>query len=262
MSTATEQPEELRLGSILRLGWWLALLGIVAGVAGGLIFLGLRPERFGSTVEVLAKPLARDPLNVIGRPSDHVSLDTEARTVTSDAVLRRTSASLPDTPSISELRESVSVGGVPGSNVLQITVVSDAGPTSRARATAVADAYLAERAENARRANIAERPGMEQQLRDAARSLDDVTRARAALAPDSPNHISLANEERLITSRITNLQTRLDQIDRFVPDPGFVQREPTVPEVQGPPPGLLVLGAALVGLVAGLAAATVRAHRG
>ncbi|MGH9224484.1 MAG: hypothetical protein ACRD2W_12060 [Acidimicrobiales bacterium] len=64
------------------------------------MYVMARPDRFSSTAEVLVKPLTRDPLGS-SDPFGDVAIDTEARAVSSDAVLRRASESLPDHPAVS-----------------------------------------------------------------------------------------------------------------------------------------------------------------
>jgi succinoglycan biosynthesis transport protein ExoP len=245
MSAARPHPvDEVALGRIYQAGWWVVLIGAAVGVGAGLWLAEVVGERITVTVEVLVKPLGGEATSDAG-PGTHnrISLDNEARVVRSDAVLGRARAALADRPALDVLRD-VSVEAFPGSTVLQLGVTTRNAAVSRQRVTAIATAYLAARAGEARRVNDAERTSVRQQL----------DQARTELARGQ-------GEEHLVEARIRQLQERLDEVDRFMPDPGTVLRGPSDPRHSAPPALLTVTGATLVGVLLGLFTATVLARR-
>src|SRR4051812_39352435 len=93
-SMGMDTPAGPSFSRIFRRGWALMALGLIVGLAGGLVYSDSQGKTYSSTAEILIKPLSRDLLQDASK-SNTVSLDTEATIVQSDAVLREASAALP-----------------------------------------------------------------------------------------------------------------------------------------------------------------------
>jgi uncharacterized protein involved in exopolysaccharide biosynthesis len=241
--------DDLRIGSVVRAGWWLVLLGTALGVTGGLLFTALRAERLESTVEVSVEPQSGS--TPIPGLSNDVSLDTEARLVVSDAVLQRASRELPGRPSTSELRDDLSLAAIPGSRVLEITYTAGSAPQSVIRVRAVAQAYLQDRTATVRRSQRAENARIRDQLEQAERDLAGVARPVAAGGDGTVT----AERRGILVNRINTLAAQRDEVERFTPAISRVLREPSQPREPGPGDRPIVLGAGLIGTLLGFGAA-------
>lgn len=220
--------------STLRRRWLTVLLALLLGGLAGAAFAAATPDRYEATTSLVVSPVVSNPLT--GSRED-VNIRTEQEILGSREVARRAAASLELSDAGESLRGDVEVAAPLGSQILQVTVRADTPQEAADGADAIAAAYLELRQEAA--ANLTARylEGVDQQIED----------LRAE--PSTPTADAL----------IENLQQQRTSVAPSDQEPGRIIGA-AVPPSAPSGPGLLitVAGAAMAGLLLGVAAAVLR----
>lgn len=242
-----------RLLRLLRRGWWLLALAVIAGLAAGLLLSPARPVRSSVRLLVAANPPPG------GSGADQViSLDTEAGVLQSDEVLTATLSNLGIAVSGADLqdrlrglRDRLTVTGVPATQILEINFDASRPEEARRGAKATADAYLAVRAAHVKRDRDAESGQLLQQIAAAQDRFNDLANKIAPLPVDVPERIALESQLRSTTEGAASLQQSLDALNRARINPGEELIPPSDPKPSGIPPMAFAFGGGLTGLTLG-----------
>ena len=220
--------------STLRRRWLTVLLALLLGGLAGAAFAETTPDRYEATTSLVVSPVISNPL--IGSRED-VNIRTEQEILGSREVARRAAESLGLSDAGESLRGDVEVAAPLGSQILQVTVRAEAPQEAADGADAIAAAYLELRQEAA--VNLTERSleGVDQQIEE----------LRAE--PSTPTTVALTE----------NLQQQRTSMAPSDHEPGRIIGA-AVPPSAPSGPGLLitVAGAAMAGLLLGVAAAMLR----
>jgi Mrp family chromosome partitioning ATPase/uncharacterized protein involved in exopolysaccharide biosynthesis len=243
----------------LRPQWWVLLFGVLVGLAGGGALIALGPVAYSSSVSILVEPVP-----ATGQPGllAPINLDTEAVLARSSSTARTAATALGTSPDL--VVDAITVDVVANSSVLVLHFEAGTPAAAQAGARAVAEAYLASRAEvtiksltdhlatltkklhesatqlatlDARIAGLTDTGGI-----DAAGQLDTLRATRA----------TLTEQITTLTARVTDLSTTTVNAGRIVHDADL----PTSPSRLSLPLTLAVC--ASVGLILGAAAAVLR----
>lgn len=193
----------------IRRYWWLIILAVLAGVAGGYGLSALQQTRYTASVEMLLRsPGTR---GVLGEDTDYVEpqrhVVNQAQRVTSTPVLRRAAEELGGVD-VELLKESLAVNASVETDV--ITVRTEAATPERAAETANAVAAAYEAVVRRDTMAVARRTVEELQVSvDQAR--DRLIRMEEDLADDPGNPILRGQAEALI-QQLGILEARIEQI--------------------------------------------------
>lgn len=220
--------------STLRRRWLVVLLTMLLGALSGAAYAELSPDRYEATTSLVVSPVISNPLT--GSRED-INIRTEQEILGSREVARRAAASLDFTDSGETLRGDVSVAAPMGSQILQVTVRAGSAQEAVEGADAIAAAYLELRQEAS--SNLTQRylEGVDQQIED----------LRAE--PSTPTTEAL----------IETLQQQRTSVTPADQEPGRIIGAAVPPsEPSGPSILITVAGAAMAGLLLGIAAAVLR----
>ena len=224
----------------LRRRWPYVLAGIAVGIACGAAAVGAIGRTYTSTAVVLVTPTGVETTtdSVTGRTRGEINVDTEAQLVKSLVVAERARRLLGTHESAARLLGRASVSVPANTTVLRISYRAASRGRAAAGADAFARAYLANRAASATSV-----------LRGQAAA---VTKEIRALTTQSPRPQPVTVRRALLAT----LQKRLASIATTVVTPGQVIGAAQVQGARGSPhPVLLLLSAAMLGLLLGIGAA-------
>lgn len=235
----------------------LLVIGVLVGLLGS-AWLGLGGEdTYAATGEVSVRSATSDPFAAGASADKGINIGSERQTAVSDAVgtvAAGTLTKLGDTVEVGELLSGLQVTNPPNTLVLKFSYTAGTPEQARARAEALAEAYLEIRRERTEdsidnmidgyRAQL--KPLTEQRDRLAAQETgtggDDVTSARANLIV-----------------AISALNQKISELRALDTTPGYLNKKPVAPThpTGAGLPLLLGLGA-VVGLALGLLMSWVR----
>ena len=137
-------------------GWSFSIL---VGLTAGYLWNTTRVPEYTSTAAVLVLPTgANTTATAGGRSNAEINLDTESELVQSAKVAEAARLLLKTEESALVLRDRVTVAVPPNSQVLEITYVDNNAESTQAGAQAFAQAYLDNRASEAKRTSTPPRP--------------------------------------------------------------------------------------------------------
>lgn len=149
-----------------------------------------------------------------------VSLDSDAQVLSSTRVLDRAASAAGVPGGSAELRDRLGVSALPNSRVLIVSVAHPEPAAAVELATAIVDAFLADRAESGERRVEAARSDLEQQLEIVSERLA-VLRSSNPLAGEIVLPDQLAEEQEL-SEQVTALQGELVSAAATASDAGVV----------------------------------------
>jgi capsular exopolysaccharide synthesis family protein len=235
---------------------------LIAMVVGFTVLAGVysftRTPVYTAESEVLLQPASTSSQY---RPDQLVSVDTEARLVTSAQVAALAKETLGWDATISGLLQKVSVKTTPETLVLDIAF-TDADPDKAAAgADAFATGYLDYKRQHAEETDAAARKEISDQLDDPETGLraqaDDLNKELEKLSPGTPEYERAQQDLEDINTQIAVLVNQMAAIPP-VADAGQVILPATVPEAPSSPKHVLNLAMGLfLGLLVGVVAAFV-----
>ena len=247
-------------GSLLRRRWrWIAL-GLVLGLGAAFAYLELATPQYVSSAQVQVNATA-SPATTSTAPSDSVNLDTEALRVTSTPVAERAQELLDSSLSTAELASRVAVTVPPNSTVLEIAYEAPTAAEAQAGAQAFAEAYLADRRATAEELIQSRRTQLERQIRATNAQLRDVIgQLNSRADPPKPSRAAqLEAQATGLRSQLNLQQARLQPFLDAVASPGNVLLDAGLPSrPRNPNPWLVLPSGLMLGLLLGLALATLR----
>ena len=247
-------------GRIIRVGWWIIVLSALIGLGLGAMYGASQPSVYSSKVSVQVKPITRDALATSGNSTNSISLDTESQLIQSDGVLSAASSQLATHPAVTALRKDITITAVPGSVVLEITCKQDTPAGAQDCANKLAAAYLSARSDAAVALNKQQIDALSKQLDTASKALTGVINQEQGLDKSNPQKPILDNQRQVLTTEVKNLQSQIDDDNRFVPDAGAVLRTAPPGTSAGISAAILAFGGLVVGAVVGLVIASLRAQ--
>lgn len=245
------------LATIRRRKW--SVLGVtlvVTALAAGYSFT--RTPSYTSTAEVLVRPTLTSPVNTVS--NKNLSLQTEARIVTSNSVATRASAALgrPQADA-TQLLQHVSVTVPAETEVLQITY-SDTDPArARRGAEAFANAYLDFKSGEADAAVRRYTDGLQTQTADVEGQIQAQNHKISQLSPNSQGWLDALRELDLLQARRISLQEQLATATTLSVDPGLIIQPAQLPRAPGSPKhGFDIAIGLFFGLFCGIGVAAAR----
>lgn len=247
----------------LRRRSWLVLVGVLAGMAGALVWTQSQDEQYRAEASVLVLPADAGTSASLanGRTDGAVNLDTEAQVVRSALVGEKARSALSDAgsvtvPSVPELMDGLEVSVPPNSQVLRIGYVAGTAADAQATANAYAQAYLDQRS----RAVTASLDEARERLTERREKLqDDLNEVIGEIGEFSeefvePPELALAESRRdTLVGQISVLDTELAELDSVRPEPGRLLTAAPLPDGPfAPRPAIDLAAGLLLGLVAGV----------
>ncbi|WP_298513139.1 Wzz/FepE/Etk N-terminal domain-containing protein [uncultured Nocardioides sp.] len=149
MSSESTAARHVSLSRAVRHHLPVVLVFFLLGAVAGYLYAGSVPTAYTSTARVLVNPSVGNPF--VPTPSsvrqdELTSLETEAQVARSDDVLGAVHAQYPDV-SLATMRKNIAVLVPANTQVLEISFTAGNADTAQAVTNAVADAYLANRAQ-------------------------------------------------------------------------------------------------------------------
>ena len=235
----------------LRRRWWLVVLALVLGVAGGHALTLAKAPTYHSSATVLVQPTGTGSVALAGaRTSSEINLDTEAQLVKS-AVVGDAAGDLlaSDLPGPALVRD-VEVSVPPNSQVLSIRYAAGTAEGAQRGAQAFAEAYLNQRAHEAQSTLASQMTHVRSQLE----ALQQQLRETAVTSGDADTDTGVADSERaILADRIAELSTRLSSLETTTVTPGKIITAAQLPRAASTPVPLVNLaGGGLVGLLLGV----------
>lgn len=255
--------EELRLhvvsGAIRRHLVLIVLVALAITCAVG-AYVVAKPTEYVSSTKVLLGAAVGNPLSPVAASANGaqltVAMQTEAGLVGSSGVQNLLSPQLRQQLSA----KSVSITGTvpPNTQIVQIAVTAHSAAAARDDASTVASAFLRYRSNVALSSQRIQLASLAKQTAQAQNALKLASAAAAA-----PNALpSVSQEVQVEANRIVALQNTVSQLQTESTDPGSVIAPAGLPaSPSGLSPILLILAAAILGLLLGLAIAIWREVR-
>lgn len=246
-------------GARLRRRGWIVALGLLLGLAAGLAVTASLSKAYTSTTSVLVVPLDGSTGNVVGgRTSGTVNLDTESQLVQSAQVGQAARTLLKSSDAVTDLLQQVSVTVPPNSAVLAIDFEAPTPQAAQQGSHAFAQAYLADRANQAKQQTDIQVASLQAQLKAAQGELQAATDKAAALVANSPDKLLADAQRTIISNQVNDLLSRLAPLTSAPASPGQIITDAPLPTTASSPIPALNIGAGLViGLLVGLGVAVV-----
>lgn len=247
--------------ALLRYGYKLIAVGVIAGVALAAIAVFVVPKTYTATSVVTVNPIAADPLADGGGRSD-VNTTTEAAILRSTTVAALAANKLGGDQEPRELLSSLRVTAPRESEVLEIQFDAGSAASAAAGANAFAEAYLSYRSSVVRDQateqlrNLTGRiDKLEGQLRQIEEQIADAGSSKAKEAES-------ALQRQLVLQELSTLRSQESRLTTFSVNAGHIIDEALPPRTPTSPKPLIFLGVGFtVGLLAGLSLALLQQLR-
>lgn len=244
--------------AMARRHWWIVVLALLAGLTVGAEYNRRLPREYVSQASVLVRPAGQDANVAGGRTRDEINLDTEAQLVRSTAVADRAAKTL-GLPDGDRLAAAVSVEVPANTSVLAIKFGADTAVKAQAGARAFAQAYLANREENARAALDAQSASLRGRIVELSKELTKINGQLADARQGSSYYATLDSQRETTVTQINQLTNKVNQLSTDTVSGGVIIRDARLPSRPIKPSTPINLAAgALLGLLLGLAGAGLR----
>lgn len=239
---------------VVRRGWRVILLCLVLGVlAGGALFMAT-PRTYSATASVLVTDTGVTTTNAANSrtPGGDVNLDTEVQLLKSAPVRALVVDALGGRLAAKGIAQHLQVTVPANTNVLDIAFTAGTPRLARDGAQAFADAYLANRKDNAQDDVDQQAAGIQTQIDNAEdRSTQLFTQLSAA--PNDTAKLQIRTEINALTTQINTLNASLVAVKGVTPTPGRVINDADLPGAATAPKPVLYVGSGLaLGLLLGL----------
>ena len=240
--------------------WQVVAAGVAIGLIGGTALAFALPHRYTATAKIVVNSVPSDtPDQARPKATPEVIMGTEAQIARGSAVRDLAAQKyLPSSMPAHLLDSGLVVSVVPDSAVLQIAFTADKPKLAVAAAQAYAEAYLDNRSATARRFL----EDVTQQLQSQVTQINgQVQRAQAARDKAPVGSAERRRQQAQITSlnqKLLSTENELARQQHSRIEPGTEITTPTSASRTGAKPLVLVGLGAVLGLMVGLAAATLR----
>lgn len=255
IASMTQTPPHTSYSKLLRRGWPWIVLGTVAGLFIGALYLAVLSAQYTSTSSVLVSPTGVRQATAIAnaRTNSDINLDTEVRLVRSSDVAARVKTLLNTQATPVELLGAVTVAVPPNTSVLAISFSSAQPEDAQQGAHAFAQAYLASRTASAQNELDDQLKVIKEESDNTTRTLRDVTKKLSGLANGTPARAFSSAERDVSIQQLSSLSQQRTKLSTTVITPGVIVNDADFPVAPAGPSGLLVLmSGAMLGLLAGL----------
>lgn len=259
----TLQAEGGALGSLLRRGWSMIVLGAVIGLAGGVLVTLHEKKQYTAAASVLVTPTGAEDSTTLAkaRTTGTINLDTEARLVRSTDVAEQVRKLDPSTNSVtfSRLLSGLSVTVPANTQILTIHYVSRSPTLAAQRANDFASAYLIQRQGDAQAKLDGQIKNTQAELTNATARLQSVAATLGRLPATSAQRNFAQAQRALIVGQISKLTSIMTELLTTAVTPGKVLTKATAPtQPFKPVPALNLASGVALGLLIGLLAAWLR----
>lgn len=265
MSDTSSPPHpEVGWSRLLRRGWPALVLGVLVGLVVGLALEQARHDVYQASTSVLVTPTGVGATGQVanGRTTGLVNLDTEANLVTSTPVLNRVRTLLKTKDSVKTVAGRISIVVPANSQLLKISYTASSATAAEKGATAVAAAYLADRAATADAVLTTQTKLVQANIDSSTTKLKAVAKDIVDAPVGSADRTYADSRKQLLTSRITQLNAQLVTLGNTVVTPGAVEVQATVPtSPAGAGPIVFIASGIAAGLLLGLFGAYLLARR-
>lgn len=246
---------------VLRRRWLLILLLLILGLAGGFAYSHWRPKSYTAEATVQVRPATVD-IFTGGFDSNSINIETQQSVLDSSTVATAVRSALHSTQTPDDLRANLTVLAPGKGNTLTLDYTASTPKDAATYANAFANAYLKLRTQQAQAALDAvvkreadKLTGLEQKLAKVQSTLQTAT-------PGTSAYVTASVNQNLLQQQINPIQTKLDDLNTLVVNPGSVivsAQNPTTPA--GLSTSILIAVGALIGLLLGLVLAFIRDRR-
>lgn len=244
---------------MLRRHWRVVTACLVVGVALAGVHVQFAPREYTSSTSVLVTATTPEA-GTTGARATGINLDTEAQLVTSTEMVTAAATLLDlDSTELGDLAARVTVTVPPNTEILTIGFLAPSARAAQDGAQAFARAYLDGRRGMAQASLDAELQALQDRVEAVTAQIEQIATAGERLPEGSPQQ--LRNEERLanLGSQVAALTSQQDQLRAAPVTPGRVITEaPRPASPSSPDPVVSLTAGVLLGLLVGLALATVR----
>lgn len=265
MSDSSSRPQpEVGWRTLLRRGWPALLVGILVGLAVGLILDRAHHDQYQASTSVLVTPTGVGATGQVanGRTTGLVNLDTEANLVKSTPVIDRVRTLLKTKDPVQAVAGRISIVVPPNSQLLKISYTAANAADAEKGAAAVATAYLADRAATAEATLTSQTKPVQAEIDSATKKLKSVASDIVNAPAGSSDRTYADSQKQLLTSRITQLNAQLVTLANTVVTPGTIEVKATTPtSPTGAGPTVFVASGIAAGLLLGLFGAYLLARR-
>lgn len=240
-------------GRMIRRHWWLLCVGLILGLGtGGLVLAASRPV-YASAASVIVLPFGDTEVNL----QTEAQLARSTQTATDAATLLAQSLPTAAPDDIDPVR-AADVEVLPNTSVLVIHYEGRTPQVARLGARSYAEAYLANRATAARTTLDDRWAALTGRISDLDAQVAALTSRIARLPSNSPEAAGLRVDLSGLTSRITGMTTKANELAATTVNTGRIIKEPDLPTQPVRPTSWLYLACAggsgvLVGLCTAVA---------
>ncbi len=256
MPEITREPRELSdYGHSLRRRWPWLVIGALLGAVLGLGYLHVAPKTYTATSDVLVQSASTDTSTAGARTNGStVNLDTEAQLVTSTVVATQAQALLNSSRTPEQLAGDVVVSVPANTAVLDIKFSASSPDAARAGAEAFAQAYLNNRFQTDLRFLNSETKRLTGLVNQQRAALQQIEAKLTSTTPPTPSQVAQLRSQRVaVRAQLSGLTTQLTAVQGKSLNSGQIIGAAQTPKAAANPKPFLVLpGAVLVGLLAGL----------
>ena len=218
---------------VLRRHKTVLALGLVLGLALGIVAANLRSASYRSTASVVVQAVAVQNSTGALNSDAGVNIATQAEIASSPVVAERVREELVTDESAAQLLSNLTVTVPDRSNVLSFTYETTDAEAARARAQSFAESYLEVRRDQANQA-VQELVDNQQERVDSVQEQLAETRAEIAASPANSAALRAAEvEEQVLLQQLASLQVQVNQVRSLVVEPGAVIAEATTPSSDG-----------------------------
>ena len=236
------------------------MAGVVIALVAGAAVAVVLPHRYTATAKVVVNTVPSDtPDQARPKTSPAVTMGTEAQIARSSVVRDLAGGKyLPKALDAHLLDSGLVVAIVPDSAVLRFAFTAKKPALAVAGAQAYAAAYLDNRAATARTFVDDVIRQLQSEIASTQKQIDKATITRDRSASGSSEHQRLQVQVNTLNQKLLTTENDLATRQGSRIDPGVVITKPTAAHRTGPQTPVVLLAALILGLVAGLAAATLR----
>lgn len=257
-------PSTVRLSdytALVRRQWAVVLVGLVLGAAAAGGYVATAPREYTSATSVLVTAATSTAGSSGPRANTDINLDTEAQLVRATETVSTAAGLLDDAESADDLAGRVTVTVPPNTDILRISFVAPTADGARAGAEAFAFAYLEARQASAAAAQDAEFEALQGRIDEVNAQLQELTGTIAGLPGGSTERQRAQDQADALTTQLAALGSQQNQVRAAAISPGRIVTQPFLPTTPSSPDvPMTVVAGALLGLLLGIGAATLR-HR-
>lgn len=242
------------LGAIRR-RWWVVIIGIIIGVAAGLLALSLQSKVYDSATTVLVTdtgaPTQGSAANA--RTNSGINMDTEAQLVKSQAVSTAAQKILSTSTPTTQLVKHVTVTVPANTQVLSVSFSAGTPAAAQSGSRAFAQAYLNGRNSNAESQIAGQVAALQTQRTALTQRLTEVAATIASNPTSSAAYQQAVSARSVLNNQLSTVGGELSTLAAINVTPGRVLNDAPLPSSASSPSRAIDLGGGLLaGLLLGL----------